>query len=208
MGAPAQEGKATKQWTSLITTSLRRRIRADQLSDALQELSASAPIPGATLVSLILTSGARVSNGVDPLIPAYLDEVLKTTGVDVCDVLVALLAHSRYAVQGLADHDESTSLHDLLLQESIFTLLSRLVLSGKRPRTAQESRRAVRALAEWITSCNYHETMLQVQAEGLRTPGPAIITALETLGTFTVALFTNGITRKDMTETRSPGEQR
>lgn len=205
MGAAAQTETASKQWTVLITTAFRRRIRPDQLTEALHEQWCKARIPGTTLVSHILDSGARLSSGVDPLIPAYLDEVIKVTSIDVSDVLIALLSHSRYS-SGSQVVLKSPG-YDLLLLESVLALLLRLLISGERPRTAQESRRAVRALAEWLTACNYHETMLQVQAEGLRAPDSSVISALETLGTLAYTLFTNKTTRQDILKSWSRGEK-
>lgn len=195
-GAPTATQDSLDQWTLLITAAFRQRIRADQLTEALQEQWSKASIPGTVLVSLILTSGAPISSGVDPLIPAYVDEILKVTTVDICDVLIALLSHSRYAIPKAGETVAPKSLqHDLLLQESVFALLLRLLINGERPRAAQESRRAVRALAEWLTACNDHESMLQVQAEGLRAPEPSVISAWETLGTFAISLLTNDTTR-------------
>jgi len=197
---------AVEQWTALITTAFKRRIRADQLTDALREQWSKTCIPGTVLVSLILTSGAPMSGGVDPLIPAYVNEVLAVTDVDVCDVLISLLSHSRYAIRKTNDKDGPKPLeHDLLLLESIFSLLLRLLVSEERPRTPKESRRAVRALAEWVAACNYHETILQVHAEGLQAPEPSVISALETVGTFAVSLLTNRVTRRDFLKSWSKG---
>ncbi|KAL1304591.1 hypothetical protein AAFC00_003560 [Neodothiora populina] len=201
MGAPVQIEDAKKQWTSLITVAFRRRIRADQLTDAFAELWHKAHLPGAVIVSLILTSGARLSSGVDPLVPAYLDEVLKVTGVEICDVLIALLAQTRYASNNSVDQNDPSA-YDLLLIESVFALLLRLTVNGKQPRTAQESRRGARALAEWLTACNYHETLLQVQSEGLRAPDLSVVSALEIIATFAMSLFANQIARNDMSNPR------
>lgn len=206
MDGPEQTQSATRQWTSLIAVCFRRRIRADQLTDAFTEQWSKAPVAGTTLASLIITSGARLSSGVDPLVPAYLNELLKVTSVDISDVMVALLSHSRYAMKvSPSDRFTFNSPYDLLLQESVFALLLRLFVNKERPKTAQESRRALRALAEWMIACNYHETMLQVQAEGLQTPDSSAITAMETVGAFAVSLLTNELTKKDLTNSWSQG---
>lgn len=205
-GDSAQTQKPLQQWKSLITTCFRQRIRPSQLTDAFTELWGSTKVPGTNLVSLVLTSGARPSNGVDPLIPAYLDELMKITSVDICDVMIALLSHSRYGIKTSSDQVAFKSSHDLLLQESVFALLLRLLVNNERPITAQASRRALRALAEWMLACNYHDTMLQVHADGLQAPEPSAISALETIGTFAISLFTNEVTKKDLLQSWPQGQ--
>lgn len=206
MIALAHNDTALKQWKSLVTTCFRRRIRADQLSEAFHEQWSRQQIPGASLVTLILESGSRSTSGIDPLIPAYLDEVLKVTSVDICDILVSLLARSRFALKNATDQASQVSSHDeLLIQESVFAMLLRLVVGGDRPKTVQESRRAVRALMEWFTAFNYHEAMLQVQSDGLRTLEPGVVSSFETLGAIATSLFTNDITRNDISKSASKG---
>ena len=207
MGAPTVQ-TAIKQWTALITAAFRRRIRPDQLTEAFTEQWTKSRIPGVALVSIVLTSGAPISSGVDPLVPAYVDELLKVTSLDLCDVMVALLANSRYAVKNAGGGgDSSPIVHDLLLLESIFALLSRSLVHSGRPRTAKESRRAVRALTEWITACCYNETMLQVQADNLRAPEPSVISAFETIGAFAVSLLTNEPVKRDIERSWPKGWQ-
>lgn len=205
-GGLAETPGGTSQWSTLMTACFRQRIRADQLTEAFKEQWGKARIPGTVLVLLVLTSSARVASGVDPLIPAYVNEILKVTSVDICDVLIALLSHSQYAIKDPSAHvgPKHTS-PDSLLQETVFALLLRLLVNGERPRTVQESRRAVRAIAEWMTACNYHETMLQVQSEGLRTPETSVTSALETLGTFATSLLTTEMARTDIQKSWSQG---
>lgn len=197
--------KGTESWSRLVDDSFRRRLRPEQLAASIKDLWSSTRVPGAIIVSLFLKSGARIINGLDPLIPVYLEVLLASTSIDICDVLIALLAQTRYASKESADHQESTSQYDLVLQENILALLSRQVLSGARPKVAQEARRAIRALAEWTAACNYRETMLQVQAEGLRQPEPATISALEALATFAATLLSTQISRNDLLGKHSKG---
>lgn len=199
--------KATRQWRILFTTCFRRRIRADQVSDAFRELSKSEPIPGVRIASIIFTSGAHSSTGVDPLIAAYLEQVLHVTNVDICDVLMALLSQSQYALKKSGNHEATEDLptDSSMLQESVFTLLVRLFTGSEQPKTAKESRRITRALVEWVAACNCRETVLQVQSAGLRAPEARVIAAFEALGTLIYAVFSHGSVRDDLLKAWSKG---
>ncbi|KAG9644724.1 hypothetical protein KCU69_g17963, partial [Aureobasidium melanogenum] len=92
----ASADHAAEQWSTLFRTCFVHRIRASQLNKPFSELWSTQPIPGSQLASIIFTSGA---SGVDPLITEYLEQILRVTTTDTCDILVALLAHSRYALK-------------------------------------------------------------------------------------------------------------
>lgn len=198
---------ATRKWRMLFATCFKRRIRADRTTEALRQLWDSEPIPRVHIVSIILTSGADSAIGVDPLIAAYLEQVLRVTSVDICDVLMALLSQSQYALKkpNSLSTTENQPTDNSVLQESVFALLIRLFTSAEPSKPAHVSRRITRALAEWLTACNYHETVLQVQSEGLRAPEASVLAAFETLGTLTITVFSNGYMREDLPRAWSKG---
>ncbi|GAB7356308.1 hypothetical protein MBLNU459_g7105t1 [Dothideomycetes sp. NU459] len=125
---------------------------------------------------------------------------MQITSMDMCDVLMALLSQSQYALKKSIDQITTNghALDNSVLQESVFDLLVRVFTAPKQSKAAQESRRVARALAEWLTACNYHETVLQVQSEGLRAPETGAIAAFEALGTLVIAVFSDAQFRDDI----------
>lgn len=194
MDSTTSADHAAKQWILLFKTCFGHRIRAIQLVKPFGELWSTNPIPGTQLATIIFTSGAP-SAGIDPLIPEYLEQILRVTSVDICDILVALLACSRYALKKNADQGKPMS---YAFFENVLSLLVRLVACSERPKTARESRRSLKALGECLTACRAHETVLQMQNEGLQAPDPQVVTSFETLATLAIALLSHPLVKADL----------
>lgn len=186
---------AVEQWTTLIKTCFGHRIRAKQLGKPFSELWSTTPVPGPLLASIIFRSGA---SGVDPLISEYLEQILRVTTIDTSNVLVALLAHSRYALKKKAGSGSDTPMSHAFF-EHVLSLLVRLVAAGERPKTAREARSVVRALGECLTACRAHEMVLLMQSvDGMQSPDPQVVTSFETLATLAIALLNNPTVKVDI----------
>ncbi|KAG9635883.1 mediator complex, subunit Med5, partial [Aureobasidium melanogenum] len=191
----ASADHAAEQWSTLFRTCFVHRIRASQLNKPFSELWSTQPIPGSQLTSIIFTSGA---SGVDPLITEYLEQILHVTTIDTCDILVALLAHSRYALKKKAS--TRTPLSNAFL-EHVLSLLVRLVAAGERPKTAREARNVVRALGECLTACRAHEMVLLMQnVDVMQSPDPQVVTSFETLATLAIALLNHSMVKADISD--------
>lgn len=194
---PSTSGnQPVQQWSCLFEKCFNNRIRAGQITSALGELWDAKPIPGTQLVTIIFKSGAVSETSIDPLIPDYLTQLLRTTSVDICDILIALLAHSKYALR--KSPGSNAPLNDAFF-ENVLSFLLRLVAASERPKTMREARRTLRALGECLTACHSHETLLQMQSDGLRAPEPRVVTIFETLGTLAIALLSQPIVKADLT---------
>ena len=192
--ASLQHDDAAQKWATVITKCFRERILPERVKQAFKELWSTEPIEGVQLIARILMSGVQVTM-IDPLIPLYLEMVLEITSVDICSVLIALLAHSKYPIRNATE--KITLLNDFAI-ENILGLLVRHVTTGERPKTAKEARRALEALAEWLAACNAHETVLQMQNEGIRTPEPGVVTLFEMLGTLAISLLSNQVVKEGL----------
>jgi len=180
-------------WTTLFQNCFGRRIRATQLGNAFSELWSTQPIAGSQLASIIFTSGAP---GIDPLINEYLEQVLRVTSIDVSDILIALLAHSRYA---LRKADSTRAVVSDAFFEYVLSMLVRLVASGERPKSAREVRNVVRALGECLTACRAHEMVLLIQNGGvIQGRDPQVIASFETLATLAIALLSHSGVKDDI----------
>ncbi|KAI5203996.1 hypothetical protein AUEXF2481DRAFT_449992 [Aureobasidium subglaciale EXF-2481] len=192
----SKSNHAIEQWTTLFTTCFGHRIRATQLSKPISELWKTQPITGTRLASIVFTSGA---SGVDPLINEYLEQILRTTSIDTCDILIALLAHSRYALKRKAESSVTPMSNAFL--EHVLSLLVRLVAAGDRPKTAREARNVVRALGECLTACRAHEMVLIMQnVDAMQTPDPQVVTSFETLATLAIAILNNPRVKSDIND--------
>ncbi|KAH0337691.1 mediator complex, subunit Med5, partial [Aureobasidium melanogenum] len=186
---------AAEQWSTLFRTCFVHRIPASQLNKPFSELWSTQPIPGSQLASIIFTSGA---SGIDPLITEYLEQILRATTIDTCDILVALLAHTRYALKKNAS--TRTSLSNAFF-EHILALLVRLVAAGERPKTAREARNVVRALGECLTACRAHEMVLLMQnVDVMQSPDPQVVTCFETLATLAIAVLNHPMVKADISD--------
>ncbi|KAG9942006.1 mediator complex, subunit Med5, partial [Aureobasidium melanogenum] len=186
---------AAEQWSTLFRTCFVHRIPASQLNKPFSELWSTQPIPGSQLASIIFTSGA---SGIDPLITEYLEQILRVTTIDTCDILVALLAHTRYALKKNAS--TRTSLSNAFF-EHILSLLVRLVAAGERPKTAREARNVVRALGECLTACRAHEMVLLMQnVDVMQSPDPQVVTCFETLATLAIAVLNHPMVKADISD--------
>lgn len=180
-------------WTTLFQNCFRRRIRATQLSNPFSELWSTQPIAGSQLASIIFTSGAP---GIDPLINEYLEQILRVTSIDTSDILIALLAHSRYA---LRKADSTRAVISDAFFEYVLSMLVRLVASGERPKSAREVRNVVRALGECLTACRAHEMVLMMQNGGvMQTPDQQVVASFETLATLAIALLNHHRVKTDI----------
>jgi mediator of RNA polymerase II transcription subunit 5 len=180
-------------WTTLFQNCFRGRIRATQLGNAFSELWSTQPIAESQLASIIFTSGAP---GIDPLINEYLEQILRVTSVDTSDILIALLAHSRYALRKAASTRTPTS---NAFFEYVLSMLVRLVASGERPKSAREARNVVRALGECLTACRAHEMVLAMQNGGVMPiSDPQVVASFETLATLAIALLNNPGVKTDI----------
>jgi mediator of RNA polymerase II transcription subunit 5 len=187
--------RAAEKWSTLFRTCFVRRIRAVQLTGPFAELWNTEPIPASQLATIVLTSGAP-SAGIDPLVMDYLEQILHITNMDICDVLVALLARSRYALRKSSDSSQPIG---NAFFENVLSLLVRLVTTAERPKTGREARRVLRALGECLTACRAHEMVLLMQNEGIHNPDPQVVASFETLATLAVTLLSHPMVKADLT---------
>jgi mediator of RNA polymerase II transcription subunit 5 len=180
-------------WSTLFHTCFGHRIRAAQVDKAIAELWSTQPIAGPQLASIVFTSGAP---GTDPLIAEYLEQILRVTTIDTSDILVALLAHSRYALRKTAS--TRTPISNAFF-EYVLSMLVRLVASGQRPKSTREARNIVRALGECLTACRAHEVVLLMQnVDVMQSPDPQVVASFETLATLAIALLNHPSVKPDI----------
>jgi mediator of RNA polymerase II transcription subunit 5 len=180
-------------WSTLFRNCFGHRIRATQVDKPIAELWSIQPIPGSQLASILFTSGAP---GIDPLIAEYLEIILRVTTIDTSDILVALLAHSRYALRKTAPTRAPIS---NAFFEYVLSMLVRLVASGQRPKSTREARNVVRALGECLTACRAHEMVLLMQnVEVVQSPDPQVVASFETLATLAIALLNHPDVKPDI----------
>lgn len=197
---------ASQQWTKLLETCFKRRIRPEHVRSALQELSSQQQLVGLKIANIILSSGSSSTNGIDPLLPAYLEQLLQQRLMDTADLLIVSLNRSQYVSRKTTTEGVGPSIqNNFSLQETVLALVARLYAAGERPKTTHEPRRAVRALAEWLLACNYYATELQIQGNGLYTPEPALTAVFESLGLLAITVLSNDSVKHILSQAGAKG---
>lgn len=191
----SQNGLETSsRWTTLFRHCYQRRYRPDLLDGAFRELAQEERIEGVNLAKIILLSAVQIPDGVDPLLPQYLECMLNLALVDTCDVLVALLLLSQYRLKprNHVDFHNDWINVSAVTQESVLALLAGSFADGTKVKSFQASRRSCRALVYWLKACNTYDTMSQIHTEGgLQAPEPGLVLVFQALGTFAVMLLSN-----------------
>lgn len=196
-----------EQWTTVIKTCFQKRYKSDQVVDAFQQLWKTHSISGQKLAEIILVSGAQPLVSFDPMVPAYIGQLLQLKLIDTGDILGALFSQSIYATDKTIDsNDDGKYLASTSMIEIILTLVANLYISGERPTTANESVSVFRSLDVWLKGCNTYETVMQIQAEGLHSPDAGLVQVFEAVGTFIVIFLSIPAVKKHIGGIKKQGK--
>ena len=182
--------EALRDWTTVVRKCFIARHDPQAVKDALQTLHNRSPLDGGTLVLLVLRSGAKIPDMVDPLIPAYLLQLLRTNILDSDQILTTLLSCLTL------DDQKQQSLAPFVVQESVLSLLSNVYALEERPRRQLEVLRCFRSLSSWFKACNAFEANMQMNVDGLQAHSPGLLSVYEALGTLAVVMFSSTRVKK------------
>ncbi|KAF2100783.1 Med5-domain-containing protein [Rhizodiscina lignyota] len=189
-----------RTWDILFKQSFERRLPGDKFSKFINQLHDRSPAPGARLAAIFFDRVSATTVPGDPRIAIYIDSLLESLLVDVSDVLKAMFLRS-CARNQLAAQQHGTpktkgrSLNSPQLESNILNQLSRLLVTGPRPKTPTEARSCLQTLVEWtaaVVTINSNESMMQAmgaEVEQHKQLESAIVR--ESIGQFWLAALEN-----------------
>jgi mediator of RNA polymerase II transcription subunit 5 len=146
-------------WVKFLDGCLQRRLRAEQFDRFAIELYQRSPIMERKLADILLSRQELLNAMVDPLLSVYAGCLLESNRLSSADLLGALFRRSsNYVTATGSNNDVSTpqskqARNPAELEHTILDQLTRLYIpGGKRPKTQQETRVALRILAEWMAT--------------------------------------------------------
>lgn len=148
---------SSQLWVKFLNACLEKRLRAEQFDRYAAELYKRTPIVGSKLADNLIGRQKLLKGMVDPLLPAYADSLLESNRLSTADLLGALFKKSRYygsskaASANSVDGGDGPPHSPAELEYTMLDLLTKTYfMGGKRPRTQEETRIALRILSEWM----------------------------------------------------------
>jgi hypothetical protein len=158
---------SSQTWANFLNASLGKRLRAEQFERYAAELCKRTPIVGSKLADILVGRQKLLKSMVDPLLPSYADCLLESNRLSTADLLGALFKKSRNYASPKAGNAHSAAKGDdpqhspAELEYTMLDLLTKTYfMGGKRPRTQEESRIALRILSEWMIALATSEDAL------------------------------------------------
>jgi mediator of RNA polymerase II transcription subunit 5 len=178
-------------WTAFLDGCFQKRLRAEQFEKFSIELYQRSPIMERKLADILLGRQELLNTMVDPLLPVYADTLLESNRLSSSDLLGALFKRSANFTVTTPRGDDSSAAGENKHNppELEYTILDQLTRSyipgGKRPITQQETRAALRILAEWMTAMTSSADAL------LQSLDQQSVTICDSLGMLATAMLEN-----------------
>jgi len=190
--ADAGPPSGAQAWRLALQDWMRQRLRWNRLplEDIAREHRASMQEIADIIVSLHPRSGALF---VDPLIPRYIEQLIKTRCTSPACILFAMLRVSRLADPAtVADYHVADGTNTPALEELVFDLLRNMLARSKLSAGQPRTKSLVNALVRWLHTArkaNELDVTKRIEAGAMSgAQGPAAST-FEALGMLAIAVF-------------------
>lgn len=192
----ASMANTTELWTRFLDGCLERRVREEQFNPLVMKLHRRSPIIGLKLADILISRQRLMPGIVDPLLTDYAESLLDHGRISSADLLGALYKHSRASAKPESQENQSSekggkpAYNPAELESAILNILMRAYLpDGKRPASQDETRIALRVLAEWLNTIASQGTALMQEVDH-----QIIVEALsvfDSIGALSIAMLEN-----------------
>ncbi|TKA72955.1 hypothetical protein B0A55_07549 [Friedmanniomyces simplex] len=186
---PWLEDPLYQRWQLAFTNALHRRVAADELKGPLKELMRKPALPGDAIARMLMDFRARKHGSEDPLLFAYARLLASEGYVGTGDLLLALLATSKFAKEEDATQPKRPTSGLPSCEERMFLLLAELHLTGVLPVDSTRMNRTTKALARWLHVVHEREYNAQLESAGLHALDMFAYGAYEALASLTASIF-------------------
>jgi len=178
-----------QQWQRALQSAQKRRLDPSEIPlKALANRYKASPEEVADIVIRIHTDTG--GDFVDPLVPRYINHLLRTRHTDSTSVMLMLLKHSRFAKAAPVATSAFSALPSF--EQQVFTLLRELLAVAHFPAATWKAHGVVFALTRWLhvaRKANEHDVGKQLDSGVMHAgDGPATGT-FEALGMLAIAVF-------------------
>lgn len=160
------------------------------------------PLRSVRITSVLLQPQYAAALTVDPLLPLYIEALIRCDLIIIPDVLRVLIQHTRLRPSDSSnDHTPRTGGKTLprkynapQLEESILFKISRFQATGQRPKGPREALQTLKAAAEWMSMAvtgSGSSVMLSDVDGGPNHPSPEVLALREAVGMLAVSLVEN-----------------
>lgn len=190
--ADAKLREDAQAWQLALQTARKRRLRWTQLP--LRELASKHKASPAEIADIVVRLHTRGRPFVDPLVPRYIEQLIKMRCTGGSHILLAMLRHSRLADPStVADYNtgiEASSIPPF--EEQIFTLLRNMLAGMKFSAGSWKAHSLVLAVTRWLRvarKANEQDVGKRIDSGSMSgADGPAA-TTFEALGMLAIAVF-------------------
>ena len=154
-----QPSSTSKRWTIFLNRCLQERIPPEKFENLVKLLSSKAPLSGSKISTILLKSqtATKAGGGVDPLVPQYVEQLVKSKQIKGYEILSALLECSRHrkaTSQNVSQPDDegASGYCSPELEEMLFNGLSRIYASWTGHQSLGDARKIVRVLSDWMST--------------------------------------------------------
>ena len=162
-------GSEAQTWTRLLERCLQDRIPAAQF-EAFAKVLDPTPISRAELAQIVLEPRPGLKAFVDPLLPQYVEALVRIDLVGPDDLLDVLLQHSRLRQPDAHPGDDAAersargstspapappprrSSNPVPLDHAVLVAMAHLFHSGQRPKSPREVYMVLKAMAAWMST--------------------------------------------------------
>lgn len=200
----AKDGR--ELWITAIKVCFARRLRPEEVDEALASLHSTNPIESEVLAGILLDIATKTSQTCDPLTTAYLSHLIGASHLSPADVLVISLEAQSALLRG--DRSRRALFRKLSSrshQEAIFTLLSNHYAASDGSIPTKDLAAALGALLHYMKASNTHEAGGNLEGNGLHDMQPDRVAAYENAAAIFVIIFSNVNFKKRLIEVITGG---
>lgn len=202
----------TSTWTALLSACLKKRIPVDNFEAFAENLTERNVKPQPSeCMKTIVDSQYTSTSGVDPLVPLYVECMLKNNWLEESELLQTLFKNFQKRMEDsnkrLSSSPEIASdakYMSLQLEEILFTLAVNGFGSGMKPATSKEANTTLKIATSWISALIVADRSMLMNSESLT---QQVFMTRVALGTLMVALLGNAKIREVLDPSSATGEK-
>lgn len=185
---PSTTHRLAQQWERALQNAQKRRLDPGEIP--LKVLSNRYKATPEQVADIVVRLHSDNAGFVDPLVPRYINHLLRTRHTDSTSVMLMMLKHSHFAKAAPVTTTAFSSLPSF--EEQVFTLLRELLANARFPAATWKAHGIVFALTRWLhvaRKANEHDVGKQLDSGVMHAgDGPAKGT-FEALGLLAIAVF-------------------
>lgn len=195
-------GSKIQEWTTFLNRSLHSRLSVKKFESFAKLLKDKSPVHAVPLAHVFLAPKSHVPGSVDPLLPLYVEALIRCDLIGASHVLDALLRYSRLrpsrgptgATSERDDGHLAGGINAPELEEVLLLGIARMFSVGEQPKHPSEVLQVLRAVARWmsavVTRSTTDEMMQHVTGEANHLSAESL-SMREAIGMLAVAIVEN-----------------